>query len=98
MSLVIRSTMILQCGDNVKEYRPETWFECDSAAILKTLTPFFVGRQACVGRNLATLELHIIIASILKRFHFVLEKPEEPLQVRGFLEKTVRMSCWFEKA
>ncbi|KAK0434863.1 cytochrome P450 monooxygenase [Desarmillaria tabescens] len=75
-------------GDDVEEYRPERWFECDSAAILKTFNPFSVGPRACVGRNLATLELHIIIASILKRFHFVLEKPEKPLQVReGFLRK-----------
>ncbi|KAK0492671.1 cytochrome P450 monooxygenase [Armillaria luteobubalina] len=75
-------------GDDVEEYRPERWFECDSAAILKTFNPFSVGPRACVGRNLATLELHIIIASILRRFHFVLEKPEEPLQVKeGFLRK-----------
>ncbi|KAK0430680.1 cytochrome P450 monooxygenase [Armillaria borealis] len=75
-------------GDDVEEYRPERWFECDSAAILKTFNLFSVGPRACVGRNLATLELHIIIASILKRFHFVLEKPDEPLQVKeGFLRK-----------
>lgn len=35
--------------------------------------------RACVGRNLASLELQIIAASILRRFHFVLEKPEEPV-------------------
>ncbi|KAK0492667.1 cytochrome P450 monooxygenase [Armillaria luteobubalina] len=69
-------------GDDVEEYRPERWFECDSAAILKTFNAFSVGPRACVGRNLATLQLHIIIASILKHFYFVLEKPEEPLQVK----------------
>ncbi|SJL18071.1 related to Benzoate 4-monooxygenase cytochrome P450 [Armillaria ostoyae] len=75
-------------GDDVEEYRSERWFECDSAAILKTFNPFSVGPRACVGRNLAMLELHIIIASILKRFHFVLEKPDKLLQVKeGFLRK-----------
>ncbi|SJL17293.1 uncharacterized protein ARMOST_20841 [Armillaria ostoyae] len=75
-------------GDDVEEYRPERWFECDSAAILKMFNPFSVGPQACVGCNLVTLELHIIIASILKCFHFVLEKPDKPLQVKeGFLRK-----------
>lgn len=30
-------------GDDVEEYRPERWFECDSTAILKTFNPFSVG-------------------------------------------------------
>ncbi|KAJ7211189.1 cytochrome P450 [Mycena pura] len=43
---------------------------------------------ACVGRNLATLELQIIVASILRRFHFVLEKPKDGLPTReDFLRK-----------
>lgn len=79
-------------GNDVEEYRPERWFECDSAAVAKAFTPFSVGPRyvisvllyvysyhyrACIGRNLAVLELQIIIASILKRFHFVLENPNE---------------------
>lgn len=39
----------------------------------------FTPVSACVGRNLAALELLIIIASILRRFDFVLENPEEPV-------------------
>ncbi|KAF7360600.1 Cytochrome P450 monooxygenase [Mycena venus] len=47
--------------------------------------------RACVGRNLASLELQMIIASILRRYHFVLEKPEEELDTReGFLRKPLR--------
>lgn len=38
--------------------------------------------RACVGRNLASLELQIIVASIMRRYHFVLEKPEQ--EVRFF--------------
>ncbi|KAK0204124.1 cytochrome P450 monooxygenase, partial [Desarmillaria ectypa] len=75
-------------GTDVKEYRPERWFECDSLAVSKAFTPFSVGPRACVGRNLAMLELQIIIASILKRFHFVLESPDEVLEVKeGLLRK-----------
>lgn len=75
-------------GYDVEEYRPERWFECDSAAVSKAFTPFSVGPRACVGRNLAMLELQIIIASILKRFHFVLENPDEVLKVKeGLLRK-----------
>ncbi|KAK0496381.1 cytochrome P450 monooxygenase [Armillaria luteobubalina] len=75
-------------GTVVKKYRPERWFECDSAAVSKAFTPFSVGPRACVGRNLAMLELQIIIASILQRFHFVLENPEQILEVKeGILRK-----------
>ncbi len=82
-------------GDDVEEFRPERWFECDSAGLSKAFNPFSVGpryvisviehglrmnsyrHRACVGRNLANLELQIIVASILKRYHFVLENPDE---------------------
>ena len=33
--------------------------------------------RSCVGRNLASMELLIIISSILRRYHFVLEHPEK---------------------
>ncbi|KAK0475706.1 cytochrome P450 monooxygenase [Armillaria novae-zelandiae] len=75
-------------GSDPEDYRPERWFECDSAAVAKAFTPFSVGPRACIGRNLAMLELQIIIASILKRFHFVLENPNETLEVKeNFLRK-----------
>lgn len=35
--------------------------------------------RGCVGRNLAFLELQIIIASILRRYDFILENPDEPV-------------------
>ena len=41
--------------------------------------------RACVGRNLANFELQIIIASILKRYHFVLENPDEVVGADVFL-------------
>ncbi|KAF9043501.1 cytochrome P450 monooxygenase [Hymenopellis radicata] len=75
-------------GDDVEAYRPERWFEQDQAGIQKTFNPFSVGPRACVGRNLATLELQIIVASILHRFDFVLEDPNAELSTReGFLRK-----------
>ncbi|KAK0203125.1 cytochrome P450 monooxygenase [Desarmillaria ectypa] len=77
-------------GDDVDEFRPERWFERDSASMSKAFSPFSVGPRACIGRNLANLELQIIVASILKRFHFVLENPDEGLQVHeGFVRKPI---------
>ncbi|PBK69145.1 cytochrome P450 [Armillaria solidipes] len=77
-------------GDDIEEFRPERWFECDSAGVSKAFSPFSVGPRACIGRNLANFELQIIIASILKRYHFVLENPDEVLKVQeGFLRKPI---------
>ena len=41
--------------------------------------------RACVGRNLASMELLIIISSILRHYSFVLEEPEKPVRVGFYL-------------
>ncbi|KAJ7244037.1 cytochrome P450 monooxygenase pc-bph [Mycena rebaudengoi] len=72
-------------GADVDAFRPERWFEADGMQC--AFNPFSVGR----GRNLASLGLQIIVASIVRRFHFVLARPEEPLASReGFLRKPLR--------
>ncbi|KAK0501634.1 cytochrome P450 monooxygenase [Armillaria luteobubalina] len=77
-------------GDDVEDFRPERWFECDNAGVSKAFSPFSVGPRACIGRNLANFELQVIIASILKRYDFVLENPDEVLPVReGLLRKPI---------
>ncbi|KAG7445087.1 cytochrome P450 monooxygenase pc-bph [Guyanagaster necrorhizus] len=77
-------------GDDVEEFRPERWFECDSALVSKAFSPFSVGPRACVGRNLANLELQIIIASIFKSFNVTLEIPDQVLQIHeGILRKPI---------
>ncbi len=60
-------------GDDVESYSPERWFERDPADIQKTFNPFSTGPRACIGRNLAFLELQIIIGSIMRRYDLVLE-------------------------
>ncbi|KAF5379018.1 hypothetical protein D9615_006079 [Tricholomella constricta] len=78
-------------GEDVEVYRPERWFERDQAAMQKTFNPFSVGPRACVGRNLAFLELQIICASLLRRYEFVLRDPEMPLETsEGFLRKPLK--------
>lgn len=75
-------------GEDIEDFRPERWFERDEADIQKTFNPFSYGPRACVGRNLAFLELQIIIGSILRNFSFVLEDPDYKLETReGFLRK-----------
>ncbi|KAK7462809.1 hypothetical protein VKT23_007389 [Stygiomarasmius scandens] len=78
-------------GEDVEAFRPERWFEGDKEAKElrnRTFNPFSVGPRGCVGKNLAYLELQIIVGSILRRFEFVLEKEGQQLETReGFLRK-----------
>lgn len=46
--------------------------------------------RACVGRNLASMELQIIISSILRRYDFVLEQPDKLVSIAsGSLQSAV---------
>ncbi|KDQ19990.1 hypothetical protein BOTBODRAFT_27392 [Botryobasidium botryosum FD-172 SS1] len=75
-------------GEDVEEYRPERWLVEDDTMIQKTFNPFSFGPRACVGRNLASMELLIIISSIVRRYDIVLKDPNAKLETReGFLRK-----------
>ncbi|KAG1823417.1 cytochrome P450 [Suillus subaureus] len=77
-------------GEDADVFRPERWFERDHATLQKTFNPFSYGPRACVGRNLASMELLIIISSVLRRYEFVLADPDKVFDTReGFLRKPV---------
>ncbi|KAG0691553.1 cytochrome P450 [Suillus ampliporus] len=77
-------------GEDADAFRPERWFERDNATLQKGFNPFSYGPRACVGRNLASMELLIIISSILRRYQFVLADPDKVFETReGFLRKPV---------
>ncbi|CAE6470467.1 unnamed protein product [Rhizoctonia solani] len=72
-------------GDDAEEFRPERWLGRD---VGKEFNPFSFGPRACVGRNLASMELLIIIASVFHRYRFELSRPGQKLYTReGFLRK-----------
>ncbi|KAL5522616.1 hypothetical protein ACEPAG_8633 [Sanghuangporus baumii] len=75
-------------GVDADVYRPERWFELDPVKLQKSFHPFSFGPRACVGRNLAVLELLIIISSIFRRYDVVVEQPNVPLDMKeGFIRK-----------
>ncbi|KAF7986263.1 hypothetical protein HWV62_35176 [Athelia sp. TMB] len=79
-------------GADFAQFRPERWLDAEperSAEMQKAFNPFSFGPRACVGRNLASMELLIIISSILRRYEFVLEGENRGgLQTsEGFLRK-----------
>jgi len=79
-------------GSDIETFRPERWLGLDSdkkELVNRTFNPFSVGPRACVGRNLAFLELQIIVGSLLRRWDFVLEGglEQEMHTSEGFLRK-----------
>ncbi|KIP11869.1 hypothetical protein PHLGIDRAFT_82811 [Phlebiopsis gigantea 11061_1 CR5-6] len=85
-------------GKDADTFRPERWFEQDKTAMQKTFNPFSFGPRSCVGRNLATMQLLIIISTLLRRYEFVLENPEQPLEaLEGFLRKPVECIVGIKK-
>ncbi|KAF1932283.1 benzoate para-hydroxylase [Didymella exigua CBS 183.55] len=72
-------------GPDAETFRPERWekvTEKQKAAFI----PFSYGPRACVGRNIAEMELALIVATVFKRYEFELRQGE--MQTReGFLRK-----------
>jgi hypothetical protein len=60
-----------------------THFQSDQGTFIKRLlfSNLIRGTRACVGRNLAFLELQIIIASIMRRYDIVLADPDQCVRV-----------------
>ncbi|PLW11316.1 hypothetical protein PCASD_07350 [Puccinia coronata f. sp. avenae] len=75
-------------------FRPERWLEPDSKDREKAFMPFSFGPRSCIGRNLAMMELCMIISTIFKRYEFALVDPDAAeLETReGFLRKP--LDCW----
>ncbi|KAI0309649.1 cytochrome P450 monooxygenase pc-bph, partial [Amylostereum chailletii] len=59
-------------GDDVEVFKPERWLE-DHHAHAKAFYPFSFGPRVCVGRNLVAMEMPIFIASLFRRYEFVLD-------------------------
>ncbi|KAI0030265.1 cytochrome P450 monooxygenase [Vararia minispora EC-137] len=65
-------------GEDVNVFRPERWLEQDMSATSKAFYPFSFGPRACVGRNLALMDIPVVIATMMRRYDFVLEDMSAP--------------------
>lgn len=72
-------------GQDAEEYRPERW-EKVTPRQKNAFIPFSHGPRACVGRNVAELEMKLIVATWARRYSVTLRQGE--MQTReGFLRK-----------
>ncbi|KAG2781192.1 hypothetical protein Pcac1_g9042 [Phytophthora cactorum] len=65
-------------GPDAAEFKPERWI--DSGKLISVSAYQFVafnaGPRLCLGKNLAMLEMKLIVASLLSKYHVELESPE----------------------
>lgn len=72
-------------GPDADAFRPERWAEATEKQ-RAAFIPFSYGPRACVGRNVAEMELALIVGTVFRRYEFELRQGE--MQTReGFLRK-----------
>lgn len=75
-------------GDDADEFVPERWEESRLTQRQKdAFIPFSYGPRACVGRNVAEMELKCIIGTVFRNFEFRDEHKGPMLKREGFLVK-----------
>jgi benzoate 4-monooxygenase len=82
-------------GANADEFVPERWAsvtEAQKAAFI----PFSYGPRACVGRNVAEMELALIVGTVFRRYEFELRQGEMETR-EGFLRKPLGLEIGMRK-
>jgi benzoate 4-monooxygenase len=82
-------------GPDASSFNPDRWFtvtERQKAAFI----PFSYGPRACVGRNVAEMELALIVATVFKRYDIVLQQGEMETR-EGFLRKPLGLLVGMRK-
>jgi benzoate 4-monooxygenase len=74
-------------GPDADSFKPERW-EKLSEKQKNAFIPFSYGPRACVGRNVAEMELALIVSTVFRNYSFELRQGE--MQTReGFLRKPI---------
>lgn len=82
-------------GPDANEFRPERW-ESITPRQKNAFIPFSYGPRACVGRNIAEMEMKMIVATWVRRYDVVLE--QDFMETReGFLRKPLALKIGFKR-
>ncbi|KAK8077823.1 Benzoate 4-monooxygenase [Apiospora saccharicola] len=84
-------------GPDANEYRPERWLgEGITPRQRNAFIPFSYGPRACVGRNVAEMEMKMICATWARRYDVVLR--QEIMETReGFLRKPLGLEIGLKR-
>ena len=77
-------------GPDVEQFKPDRWLHLNKKQKM-AFNPFSYGPRACVGQNVAVMELQIILGSVFRRYEFVL-KQAVLISHEGFSKKP--KECW----
>jgi benzoate 4-monooxygenase len=82
-------------GPDAEEFRPERW-ETVTEEQKAAFIPFSYGPRACVGRNVAEMELALIVSTVFRRYEFELRQGEMKTR-EGFLRKPLGLEVGMRK-
>lgn len=77
-------------GPDADMFRPERW-EHVTDKQKAAFVPFSYGPRACVGRNVAEMELALIVATVFRRYEFELRQGDMETR-EGFLRKPLALA------
>ncbi|PWN22638.1 cytochrome P450 [Microstroma glucosiphilum] len=81
-------------GSDADSYNPDRWLATKDARanFERAFVPFSIGPRACVGRNVALLELQLLLSTLFRRYDFELARPGQEMNtIEGFLRKPVAL-------
>ncbi|KAF8699812.1 Cytochrome P450 monooxygenase, partial [Rhizoctonia solani] len=76
-------------GHDAGEFRPERWLEDSKGMLGKYFAPFSFGPRACIGRNLAIMDILLIAATIFRRYDLQLGDPDAKPTIRDSVIRQV---------
>lgn len=72
-------------GDDASLFSPDRWLDADEkkAATMSAVVDlvFSVGKYQCLGKPVAFMELNKIFVELMRRFDFLMARPERPLHI-----------------
>lgn len=77
-------------GPDVEDFKPDRWLNLTERQKM-AFNPFSYGPRACVGQNVAVMELQIILGTVFRRYEFELRQ-EVLVSHEGFSKKP--KECW----
>jgi benzoate 4-monooxygenase len=81
----------------VNEFVPERWYPGNlTETQKKAFMAWGIGPRQCTGRNVAEMEVMLIIATVVRRYEFVLYD-EVLVTSEGFLNKPVKCEIGIRK-
>nr|KAK5442115.1 hypothetical protein LTR18_005967 [Exophiala xenobiotica] len=85
-------------GPDALEFKPERWTRPGSGELEKAFLGFSYGPRACIGRNVAYMELKKTVATLFRLFEYRLIYPEKDSHIReGFHLKCQELPVFVRK-